>query len=112
MKFTLDTAHGADADGFRGEEAVIYEFENTEAERKQITEQLYDRFIEQCLGDKAEISFYCDLIGDDMEIIINTEDYIDDLIAMAKADEELRDDEDTKEWLRLIELKAKIRKGE
>lgn len=94
--------YGCDADGNRGVYTINYEI--TDEDNDEVCEKLYDLFLEDASGTQC-ILMYCHITGEDIEVEVELEDYLDELIAMADADEDIKDDEDLQEWLK--ELKEK-----
>jgi len=98
MKFWFDT-YGEDADGNRGQKVIDYDFDNSAEEREEIVECLYERFLEEQVDGMVDVDIYCNLIDDNITVEVDIENYIDDLIAKARADEKYKDDLDFHVWL-------------
>lgn len=89
--------YGCDADGNRGMATINYEIEADDCD--EVCEKLYEQFLEGATGTQC-ILMYCHITGEDIEVEVEIEDYLDELIAMADADEDIKDDEDLQEWLK------------
>lgn len=83
--------YGADADGNRGQMAIMYELEGTDAEIEDIAEILYDSFIDGEVQGLKEIEY------EGLTIEVEISDYQDKLIELAEADEDI--DEKILEWV-------------
>jgi hypothetical protein len=98
MLFFQET-YGEDADGNRGHKTWVCEFENTNEEKEEIADCLYEDFI----GGETEGEFVIMLCNpytqEDMGVEVNIEDYLDLLIVKAKDDQDLKDDAEFQEWL-------------
>ena len=99
MKF-YNEVYGADADNNRGVASISYEIETSDND--EIIDKLYDLFLDGTTTGEHNIFMYCYLIDDDIEIVVNIENYIDGLIEKAKEDEGIKDDEELQEWLNQI----------
>lgn len=88
-----------DADENGGVITINYEIE--EEDKDEVCEKLYDLFLNGETGTQC-IMMYCHITGEDMEVVVEIEDYLDELIAMADADEDIKDDEDLQEWLKQL----------
>lgn len=98
--------YGQDADNNRGMEVINYEIEADD--KDEVCEKLYDLFLDGETGTQC-IMMYCHITGEDISVEVEIEDYLDELIAMADADEDIKDDEDLQEWLK--ELKKEVQNG-
>jgi hypothetical protein len=99
MKFYKEN-YGADADGNRGTVSISYETEDSDS--TEICEKLYDLFLDGTTTGEYNIFIYCYLIDDEIEISVKIEDYIDELIEIAKKDESIKDDEDLQKMINQI----------
>jgi len=102
--------YGDDADGNRGMQMVSYEIE--EDDKDDIVEQLYDVFLEGETTGTQVILLYCHILGEDIEVEVGIDDYIEDLITKAEADADTKDDEDLQEWIENLKLDLIIEKEE
>lgn len=99
MNFLMDNTYGSDIDGNRGVPQVTYDFEDTEEERKEIAQKLYDYFLcGEYQGSKI-IEMWCPVICDDIEVEVKIEDYSTELITMALYDEDAMEDEELKRYV-------------
>lgn len=89
--------YGQDADNNRGMAVINYEIEADD--KDEVVEKLYDLFIDGEAGEQC-ILMYCHLTGEDVSVEVDIDEYIEDLIKMADADEDIKDDEDLQEWLK------------
>ena len=76
--------YGEDADGNRGEMRTFYELEDTKQEREDIAEILYEGYVNSC-----GVSGTTTIELEGVEIEVNIEEYQDELMALAEADENL-----------------------
>lgn len=91
--------YGADYDGNRGVKMTFWELDGSKSEREEIAEIIYESFIEGTSSGTLKI----ELQGiEDVEVEI--EEYIDELLAIAKADKTIEDDLETQLWLRELEF--------
>ena len=95
MKIWKD-AYGDDADGNRGVMETFYDFEDTEEEREQIAELLYEDFLQGKVYGYTEIEW-----NDELIIDVCIEEYHTELLELLNEDSEL----DIKEK---IEIKAEV----
>lgn len=99
MNFLMDSNYGSDIDGNRGISQVVYDFEDTEEERKEIAQKLYDYFLcGEYQGSKI-IEMWCPIICDDIEVEVEIEDYSTELITMALCDKDAMEDEEFKSYV-------------
>jgi len=80
--------YGADADGNRGVMQTMYELEHTDEEKQEIAEILYDGFVNLSGVTGEENIEY-----NGIEIEVEIEEYYDELIKMAKEDDNMSSDE-------------------
>ncbi len=92
--------YGDDIDGNRGVKQFVVEVEDSDAD--DIVEALYDGFLEDNTTGKQTILLYCARAGEDVEVEVDIDDYIENLIEKADADEDIKDDEDLQEWLKQL----------
>jgi len=76
--------YGADADGNRGITIYNYDLEDTEDERDEISELLFDSFIDGRVSGKITIYMYCCILKDDIEVEVRIEDYTEELLTKAR----------------------------
>lgn len=96
MKYYKEV-YGADADNNRGVASISYEIE--ESDKEEIAEKLYDIFLSGETTGEHNIFMYCYLIDDNIEIAVNIQDYIDKLIEIAEADNDIKTDLELQKWL-------------
>lgn len=82
-----DEMYGSDADGNRGVMITCYELEGTKVEREEIAVIIYDNFIEGNASGTLHIKF--EGVSD---VEVEIEDYIVELLAIAKDDKTITDD--------------------
>lgn len=99
MNFLVDSTYGTDLDGNRGVLQVAYDFEDTEEERKEIAQKLYDYFLCGEYKGIKSIEMWCPVICDDIEVEVNIEDYSTELITMALYDKDAMEDEGLREYV-------------
>lgn len=100
--------YGCDADGNRGMWTINYEIEADD--KDEVCEKLYDLFIDGETGTQC-IMMYCHITGEDISVEVEIEDCFNELIAMADADEDIKDDEDLQEWLKELKKKQEVQNG-
>lgn len=93
MKIYKDNNYGSDIDGNRGTTIYEYDLEDTREERVEIAELLYDSFIDRVYGSK--IITYMGI-----EIEVQTADYLEELIELAKEDGTLYNDLELDKWIK------------
>ena len=98
--------YGQDADGNRGIKQFVVEIEDSDTDN--VVEALYDRFLEGETTGTKTILLYCARAGEEIEVEVNIDDYIENLIEKADADADIKDDEDLQEWLK--QLKQEVQK--
>ena len=90
--------YGDDIDGNRGVKQFVVEVEDSDTD--DIIEALYDGFLEDETTGTKTILLYCARAGEDVEVEVDIDDYIEKLIEKADADDGIKDDEDLQEWLK------------
>ena len=92
--------YGDDIDGNRGVKQFVVEVEDSDAD--DIVEALYDGFLEDETTGTKTILLYCARAGEDVEVEVDIDDYVESLIEKADADEDIKDDEDLQVWLKQL----------
>jgi len=98
--------YGHDADNNRWMEVI--NFDITEDDKEEILEAIYPLFMDDNLGEVV-VPLYCFITDDFVDVVININDYLEDLIEMGLSDEEYKEEQDIQEWLN--DLKENL-KGE
>ena len=108
MGFYIERDYSADLDGNRGYDLV--DFDITEEDKEEILEELYPLFLEGEDGSTGEIEIYlyCPFTEENVGVMIDINDYIEDLLQMASEDEDIKEDEDIQEYLQ--EVKENLNK--
>lgn len=75
--------YGCDADGNRGVMMTFYELENTQDERWEIAEKLYESFVDLTTVKMHEIEY------EDIVIEVELDEYYPELLEMLKEDKDL-----------------------
>lgn len=99
MYFSSDNSYGSDIDGNRGVAQIMYSFEDTEEEREEITQKLYEYFICGEYEGTKNIEIWCPIICEDVEVEVRIEDYSTDLITKALYDNDAMKDEDLRGYI-------------
>jgi len=104
MGFYIERDYGATIDGTLGIDFT--NFEATEDDKEDILEKLYPLFLE---GEDSEVDIplYCPFTEEDIEIEVDTMDYIKELLGMASEDEEIKKDEELQEYLKEVQERIK-----
>lgn len=92
--------YGDDIDGNRGVKQFVVEVEASDED--DVVEALYDGFLEDETTGTKTILLYCARAGEDVEVEVDIDDYIEKLIEKADADEDVKNDEDLQEWLKQL----------
>ena len=102
MGFYIERNYSADLDGNRGYDLV--DFNITEDDKEEILEELYPLFLEGENGSTGEIEIYlyCPFTEENEGVMIDINDYIEDLLQMAFEDIEIKDDIDIQDYLREV----------
>jgi hypothetical protein len=103
--------YGEDADGNRGVKTVFWELDDSAEEREEIVEAIYDDFKDGESDGCKTVYLTCSLLDDKVEEVISICDYIEDLIAMAKEDDDYKTDAEFKEYIDGIEVEIKVKKA-
>jgi hypothetical protein len=103
--FYIEHSYGADIDGNRGRDIICYE--ETEEDKEEILEELYPLFLAEEKGE-IEIYLYCPFTDDFKGVIINMDDYINDLLEIAVKDEDIVDDLEIQEYLKEVKEKQEL----
>ena len=90
--------YGDDADGNRGVMVINYEVEADDVD--DVVEALYDGFLEDSTTGTQTIMLYCAGAGEDVEVEVEIDDYIENLIEKADEDEDIKADEDLHLWFK------------
>ena len=96
--------YGDDIDGNRGVKQFIVEVEQSDLE--DIVEALYEGFLEDNTTGTQTILLYCATAGEDIEVEVEIDDYIENLIEKADEDEDIKDDECLQYWLKKLKEKT------
>lgn len=93
--------YGEDIDGNRGQ--LILNCEITDEDTEIIVDELYDLFLCGEEGEQ-EIYLYCHKTDDLEPVLVDIEDYLEELIEKAESDEDIKEDCELQEYIQEVKL--------